>query len=78
MENKKNIVKEEELEKVNGGALAGLQFAEPTSPYANTTATETLAAETVSVSGAIAITSTVQVPGTPTNPILKGTPIKTK
>ena len=71
MENKKNIVKEEELEKVNGGALAGLQFAEPTSPYANTTATET-------VSGVIANVPTIQVPGTPTNPILKGNPIKTK
>ena len=76
MENKKNIVKEEELEKVNGGALAGLQFAEPTSPYANTTATETLATETVS--GVIANVPTIQIPGTPTNPILKGTPIKTK
>ena len=76
MENKKNIVKEEELEKVNGGALAGLQFAEPTSPYANTTATETLATETVS--GVIANVPTIQVPGTPTNPSLKGNPIKTK
>ena len=76
MENKKNIVKEEELEKVNGGALAGLQFTEPTSPYANTTATETLATETVS--GVIANVPTIQIPGTPTNPIIKGTPIKTK
>ena len=76
MENKKNIVKEEELEKVNCGALAGLQFAEPTSPYANTTANETLAAETVS--GVIANVPTIQIPGTPTNPIIKGTPIKTK
>ena len=76
MENKKNVVKEEELEKVNGGALAGLQFVEPTSPYANTATTETLVNDTVS--GVIANVPTIQIPGTPTNPILKGTPIKSK
>ena len=41
MENKKNVVKEEELETVTGGALAGLavtsgiSFTAPVSPYAN-------------------------------------------
>ena len=86
-EEKKEVVTDEALENVTGGALAGLSaspvtteisFTEPTSPYANTADTETLATGTVSASGALAISSTIQVPATPTNPILKGTPIKNK
>ena len=75
MENNKNVIKEEDLEKVTGGALAGLsvpsldtqiKYTEPVSPYANTTP-ETLATPI-----------TVKNPDVIAPPVYNGSPIKTK
>ena len=70
---KKNDVKEAELEKVSGGALAGLtvspvtteiNFTEPTSPYAATTAKTIATPITVKDANGIEI------------PVFNGTPVK--
>ena len=66
MENKKNVIKEEDLEKVTGGAIAGLQFIEPPTLHANNNI------ETVPVSNTIQIPVN---PVTPVNPTISTTPV---
>ena len=88
MENNKNVVKEEELEKVTGGALAGLsitpaasqiKFTEPVSPYANNTP-EILANSAIGKDSPeiLANTVTVKNPNVIDIPVYNGGAIKTK
>ena len=71
MENKKNVVKEEELETVTGGALAGLSvsggisFTAPVSPYANSNPEVVATAPIAKDANGIEI------------PVFNGTPLKT-
>ena len=71
MENKKNVVKEEELETVTGGALAGLavtsgiSFTAPVSPYANSNPEVVANAPIVKDANGIEV------------PVFNGTPLKT-
>ena len=64
MENKKNVVKEDELENVAGGAIAGLQSMEPSNPYANG-----------GVVGVPVNNSNIQIPVNPINPVSPVNPV---
>ena len=65
VDEKKQTVSDDELEKVTGGAIAGIQFVEPAKPY------------TPVNTDAIAVSNGLQNTITPGNPINKGNPIKT-